>query len=286
MNPGTKRPRLILAIIEWLAVRVSTLFTCLVLSFSQLIGNAQETLHSFSVRKLSTLDRSAGNSISSAAATARPASPLIVIGFMGGRVRADDSIHHEASLASKLQRDYPSQIHARVFANRDGRRAYREILQTLDVDHDGRLSPTEKQSARIIIYGHSWGASETISLARKLGLDGIAVLLTVQVDSIAKGREEDGYIPANVVQAVNFYQPAGLLHGRKEIRAVDPEKTRIIGNFRLSYRDHHVQCSRYPWYARTFMRSHIEIENDPRVWDWIEAMIQTELADSSRAEAH
>lgn len=267
------------------AARASTLLTCFSVGVTLLPANAQGIRHSSSVHNVPTFDRGASKPVSSVASTARQTAPLIVIGFMGGRVRADNDIHHEASLASELQRDYPQQIHAKVFANRDGGRAYRDILQTLDVDHDGKLNPLEKQNARIIIYGHSWGASETINLARRLGLDGIAVLLTVQVDSIAKGGEEDGYIPANVVQAVNFYQPAGLLHGRKVIHAVNPEKTQIIGNFRLSYRDHHIQCSRYPWYARTFMRSHIEIENDPRVWGWIEAMIHTELAGLSPAEA-
>jgi hypothetical protein len=271
-------------------VDASTSLSCFFLSFSLLPINAQEIVHhAHTGHEISVSAAPRGslgsNSVSSVAASARQASPLIVIGFMGGRVRADNSIHSEASLASELQHDYPNQIYAKVFANRDGKRAYRDILQTLDVDQDGRLNQAEKQNARIIIYGHSWGASETVSLARRLSLDGIAVLLTVQVDSIAKGREEDASIPANVVQAVNFYQPAGLLHGRKAIHAVDPKKTRIIGNFQLSYRDHHIQCSRYPWYARMFMKPHIEIENDPRVWEWIEAMIQAELRGSSPGEA-
>lgn len=284
-------------------MRASTLLTCLVLSVS-LNGNAQEMFHSSSVRTLPVIAMGApdenslplhaaprdggsasvtstSSSISSVASVARPASPLIVIGFMGGRVHADNTIHSEASLAYKLQRDYPNQIHAKVFANHDEKKAYRDVLQTLDVNHDGSLNPAEKQNARIVIYGHSWGASETVNLARKLGRDGIAVLLTIQVDSIAKIGEEDGFIPANVAQAVNFYQPEGLLHGRKVIHAVDPEKTQIIGNFRFSYSDHHIQCSHYPWFARTFVRPHIEIENDPRVWDWIEAAIQAELPGSS-----
>lgn len=290
MNPRTKPARLSLA--NGVAVRASTLLAYFVLSIPLLRGNGQQIVypvrpaHGITHTSVVPHDGLARNSTSSVAAHVRPAPPLILIGFMGGRVRADNSVHHEASLASELQREYPNQIDAKVFANRDGRRAYQEILQALDVDHDGDLNPTEKRNARIIIYGHSWGGSETVTLARRLGLDGIPVLLTVQVDSIAKNKEEDGSIPANVVQAVNFYQRTGLLRGRSSIHAVDPQKTQIIGNFKLNYRDHHVQCSRYPWYARTFMRSHIEIENDPRVWNRIEAMIQSEVAVSSPAEAH
>ena len=80
----------------------------------------------------------------------------------------------------------------------------------------------EKQKARIVIFGHSWGASETVTLARKLERDGIPVLLTIQVDSVAKVGQNDSVIPANVGQAINFYQPDGIMHGRPQIRAADP----------------------------------------------------------------
>lgn len=229
---------------------------CVILSFCVQNGYAQEALQS-------------------------SRSPLIVIGFMGGRIRADNTVHREASFAAQLQRDYPGEVRAEVFANRDGRRAYQEVLRLLDANHDGVLSSTEKRRARIVIYGHSWGASETVSLARRLGRDGIPVLLTAQVDSVAKKGEQDEYIPANVIQAANFYQVTGLLHGRRTIHAVDPAKTKIVGSFQLEYRDHHVQCRQFPWYARAFMRPHIEIENDPRVWNRIETMIQAELPNAN-----
>ena len=45
---------------------------------------------------------------------------------------------------------------------------------------------------------------ETVTLARALGKEGIPVLLTVQVDSVAKSGEDDGLIPANVAQADQF----------------------------------------------------------------------------------
>ena len=134
----------------------------------------------------------------------------IVIGFMGGMVRANNSVHSEAQLATRLERDYPSSVQVRMFENRQGRQAHREILSLLDTDHDGTLSDKEKLDARIAIYGHSWGASEAVTLARSLGREGIPVLLTIQVDSITKLGENDESIPANVAQAVNFYQQGGL----------------------------------------------------------------------------
>ena len=147
----------------------------------------------------------------------------------------------------------------------------------LDVNADGELSSAEKTEARIEIYGHSWGASETVTLARALGKEGIPVLLTVQVDSVAKSGEDDGLIPANVGQAINFYQSDGLLHGRSLIRAYDPSRTRILGNFQFDYKTNKVDCSAYPWYARLFMKPHIEIESDPKVWRQVESLIRSKL---------
>lgn len=206
-----------------------------------------------------------------------PPIPLIVIGFMGGNVRAGNLVHREASMAKDLQRRYPHGLHAMVFANHDGSAAFKAVLQMLDGNRDGRLSSQEKNAARIVIYGHSWGASETVTLARRLNQHDIPVLLTIQVDSVEKFREEDGRIPSNVRAAINFYQSDGLLHGRSLIEAMDPAKTDILGNIESTYKTHPISCAGYPWYARAFMKPHIEIENDPRVWNRIEALIGREV---------
>jgi hypothetical protein len=149
-----------------------------------------------------------------------------VIGFVGGFVKPDARAHSTVQLAEHLRNAFPAGVYVRVFENHHGDQAYRELLRRLDVDNDGTLSADEKRQARIIIYGHSWGASETVTLARKLKKAGIPVLLTVQVDSVSKRGENDAVIPANVAQAVNFYQPHGLIHGRPQIRAEDPEHRR------------------------------------------------------------
>jgi hypothetical protein len=202
---------------------------------------------------------------------------IIVVGFVGGLVGHDNAAHSEIQLANRLQNDYPSGVQVRLFENRRGRQANREILRLLDVDHDGTLSAGEKRDARIAIYGHSWGASETVTLARALEREGIPVMLTVQVDSIAKPGENDESIPANVAQAVNFYQRRGILRGRARIRASDASRTQILGNFQFDYKTDPVSCAGYPWYARAFMKPHIEIESDPSVWRQVEALILSKL---------
>lgn len=212
------------------------------------------------------------------AESAQPqASPVIVIGFVGGFVKHDNAVHSEVQLAARLRQDYPSGVHVEVFENHRREKAHEQILRFLDIDKDGTLSSEEKQQARIIIYGHSWGASETVTLARELEKDGIPVLLTVQVDSISKSHQDDRMIPGNVFQAANFYQPNGLLRGRQEIRPADATRTQIIGNFRFDYKLLPVSCPLYPWFDHLFMKSHVEIECDPRVWSQIESLIRAKL---------
>lgn len=204
-------------------------------------------------------------------------SPAIVIGFLGGRVKKTNTIHREVQMALHLRQSHATGVYAEVFQNTHGPQAFREIQRLLDVNHDGVLSLAEKQHARIILYGHSWGASQTVTLAWQLEDAGIPVLLAVLVDRVSKIGSGDARIPANVAQAINFYQTDGLLHGRPTIQAADPATTKILGNHQFDYKTTHVACDQYPWYARAFMGPHIEIENDPRVWDQIESLIASKL---------
>jgi hypothetical protein len=206
-----------------------------------------------------------------------PNAPAIVIGFVGGYIAHDSAVHGGVIVAADLRKEYPSGVDVEVFENHRGRQAYQTILGLADADHDGTLSAEEKRSARIILYGHSWGASEAIGVARKLEANGVPVLLTIQVDSVRKRDEDDSTIPANVAQAVNFYQSTGLLHGERQIRAADSTRTRIIGNIKFDYAQHPVECAGYPWYARAFEKPHIEIECDPAVITQVESLIRSAL---------
>jgi hypothetical protein len=103
------------------------------------------------------------------------------------------------------------------------------------------------------------------------------VLLTVQVDSVAKPWQRDGVIPENVVAAANFYQPHGLVHGRAPITAADDSKTQILGNFRFDYQQTPVQCMGGSWFQRTFTPSHLQSQCDPRLWTQVESLIRQRL---------
>jgi hypothetical protein len=201
----------------------------------------------------------------------------IVIGFLGGFVRHDDAVHSEVQLAQRLRHEYPASVRVEAFENRRREDAHKLILSFLTADGNGKLTDEGKRAARVILYGHSWGANAVVALARDLQTDGVPVLLTVQVDSIAKDGQNDGLIPGNVAQAVNFYQDKGFLHGQPQIRAADATRTQILGNFRMDYAAKPIACPQYPWFDKIFMRSHIEIECDPSVWQRIETLIREQL---------
>ena len=202
----------------------------------------------------------------------------MVIGFVGGFVKHNNLVHSTVQVVDHLRNEYPAGVYIQAFENRRREKAYQEIFERLDLNHDRVLSTEEKQNARIIIFGHSWGASEAVTLARKLERDGIPVLLTIQVDSVSKLGQNDGVIPANVEQAVNFYQPDGVVHGRSRIRAADPARTEIVGNYRFDYKANPISCDGYPWFDRILVRSHTEIECDPKVWSQVESLIYSKLS--------
>ena len=191
-------------------------------------------------------------------------------------------VHGPVQIAARLRQDCPSGVQVEVFENRRREAAHAEIIRLVDIDRDGTLSVEEKKNARIVLYGHSWGASEAVTLARELEREGIPVLLTVQVDSVPKPGENDKDIPANVAEAANFYELDGFLHGRPQIRAADPARTHIIGNFRFDYKANPIRCDRYPWYDRVFVKPHTEIECDPKVWTQVESLIHSRLPQQHR----
>ena len=219
------------------------------------------------------------------ATATRTPPPVIVIGFVGGFVKHDNLVHAEVQLAARLRKAYPTGVDVETFESYHGERAREKVRSLLDTNHDGTLTPDEKHRGRIIIYGHSWGGSQAIALARDLQKDGIPVLLTIQVDSISRIHQNDALIPANVAQAANFYQANGFIHGQPKIRAADPARTSILGNFRFDYKGSPLKCEEYPWYDHLFAKSHTQIECDPNVWNQAESLIRSNLPPAAASAA-
>src|SRR5215469_874186 len=210
----------------------------------------------------------------------RNIAPTLVIGFVGGFVRKDDLRHSEVQLAQRLQKTYCGRLAVEVFTNRQ-----REQARVAIIEWSNSIGPFSDKTPRppIILFGHSWGASAVVYLARELEHDGIPVALTIQVDSVRKHGQDDSIIPANVAEAVNFYQSKGIIHGRAKIVAANPSRTAIDGNFNFTYQKEPDACRTYPWYDRLFFKGHTSIECDPRVWSQVENLIERRLPVSSHS---
>jgi hypothetical protein len=196
---------------------------------------------------------------------------------VGGFVKHDNPVHAEVQLAAKLRKDYPSGVDVETFESSRGPEAHTEILKLLGQTESHSLTDEEKHNARIVLYGHSWGGAAAIGVARELNNDGIPILLTIQVDSIARVGHNDTIIPANVAQAANFYQPHGILRGAPAIHAADPARTKILGNFLFDYKKSALNCPGYPWWDRYIVKPHTQIECDPVVWNKVDALIRQAL---------
>jgi pimeloyl-ACP methyl ester carboxylesterase len=128
------------------------------------------------------------------------------------------------------------------------------------------------RSARVILYGHSFGGMSAVRFARDLEAKRIPVLLLILIDAVGRNRP----IPPNVHAAANFYQRDSFpVCGPKRIRAQDPASTRILGNVGYSYWRHPVDISMEPWVRRFFVRGHEMMEFDPQMWSAVKKMITT-----------
>ena len=195
----------------------------------------------------------------------------LVIGFLGGRERWDNEERSPRKLAVKLRSRQILGLHVETLANRNRPLAVKLVERAFDRDQDGTLDPTERASARIVIYGLSFGGAATVKLARDLNERNIRILLTIQIDSVGR---DDAVIPPNVRRAANFYQKNGLvISGEGPIRAEDPNRTSIIADCRMDYSNRKIDISHVNWFKKLGRVAHSYISYDPQVWTRVEKLI-------------
>jgi hypothetical protein len=196
---------------------------------------------------------------------------LLIVGFMGGRESWDNDKRGVRKLALKLRAMNLSGVYVETVANRKRRLAIELIRKAFDYNRDGQLDVRERASVRVVVYGQSFGGAAVVKLARQLNKIDVPVLLTVQVDSVGRG---DKVIPSNVTRAANLFQRDGLIiKGEREIRAEDPSKTTIIGNFKFAYGGKKIDLSEVSWLKRLFQAAHTKMDHDPEVWALVERII-------------
>jgi hypothetical protein len=196
---------------------------------------------------------------------------ILVIGFLGGRDRWDDDTKGVRQLALKLRAMKLEGVHVETVENARRRVALDLVRRALDRNGDGALDDDERGAARVILYGQSFGGAAVVKLARELDALGVPVLLTVQIDSVGRG---DGVIPPNVRRAANLYQDNGwLIRGEAPIRAEDPARTEILGNFRFDYDERQISLEGVPWYKSLARAAHTKMDRDPEVWAQVEKLL-------------
>ena len=196
---------------------------------------------------------------------------VLVVGFMGGRESWDNQKRGVRKLALKLRAMNLPGVHVETVENKKRRLAVELVRNAFDRDRDGRLDERERASVRLIVYGQSFGGAAVVKFARQLEELGVPVLLTVQVDSVGRG---DKVIPSNVRRAANLFQRDGLIiKGEREIRAEDPTKTEIVGNFKFDYEGKKIDLSEVSWLKRLFQAAHTKMDHDPEVWALVEKII-------------
>ena len=196
---------------------------------------------------------------------------ILILGFMGGWQRWYKDNRRVRRLALKLRSMNDPDILVETVENKKRDLAIELIVNAFDRNRDGSLDQHERASARLIIYGQSFGGAAVVKLARQLEKMGVPVALTVQIDSVGRG---DRMIPSNVARAANLYQKNGfLIRGEPDIKAENPARTRILGNFRFDYSDKKIDLSRVSFQKKAFRVAHTKMEYDPDVWAKVEELI-------------
>ncbi len=200
---------------------------------------------------------------------------ILILGFMGGREPWNNDERGVRKLALKLRSMNLPDVHVETVENKKRSLAIELITNAFDRNHDGKLDQQECASARLILYGQSFGGAAVVKLARQLKKIGMPVLLTVQVDSIGR---DDAIIPSNVASAVNLFQRNGwFIRGEPEIRAEEPTKTTIIGNFKYDYSHKKIDISKVSWMKKSFRIAHTRMEHDADAWEKVEELIMSAI---------
>ncbi len=193
---------------------------------------------------------------------------VLVIGIVGGWERWDaPRIIRRAALHVRNQQ-WPG-VYAETVENHEIGLAWKLLERAFDWNGNGKLDDDERAGVRLIVYGQSLGASASMRFAHDLNKRDIPVLLVAMIDSYGSG---DRIVPPNVQAALNIYQREHLfIKGESDMKAADPSKTRILGNYQRYYRFKggwllgNMDYEDEAWHRRIFLGSHLKIEYDEEV---------------------
>ncbi len=200
----------------------------------------------------------------------------LVIGVVGAWQHWDTDHNLVRRVSNHLRLSQVPGLHAETVENHRLGLARQLIEKAFDFNRDGRLDDDEKKDVRLVLYGHSLGAAKSVGLCRWLQKRQVPVRLAVLIDSVGF---RDGKMPPNVQAAANLFQhDFGPLQGQSKIRAQDPAKTEILGNFRFHYPAFKLlPALDAPLKDNLLQIPHRKMEFDPAVWLKVESLILATL---------
>lgn len=206
-----------------------------------------------------------------------PDGACVVVGLLGGLDSWSDSTKGVRRLALRVGRG--AGTFAETFENRRAGLARAFLVDALDDDRDGRVSPEESRRARVVVYGQSLGGGAAVALARALTIDGVEVELLLLLDSV--GRHDD-VAPPSVSHAAVLYQDEGwFVRGEPSMRARDPGRTRVLGSREFDYDrppGATISLEDLAWHETAFRAAHARMDRDPRVWSLADSLIRAGCA--------
>jgi hypothetical protein len=186
----------------------------------------------------------------------------LIVGILGGWQKYDAPKRAVRKLALKIRDLHLRGVEIETYENHHREAALRKVRE---------WRAGAGAHGNLIVYGQSFGGAAAMQLDRDLDVLGIPVALSLHIDSVGSATR---VIPANVGAAVNFFEREGFpIRGQPLIVALDPGRTKILGNFEYRYRGKQIDESGEKWADRVFFGSHLKMEDDPAVWSAVEKYI-------------
>jgi hypothetical protein len=213
---------------------------------------------------------------------------MVVVGFTGGLDRKDSQASGIVAMRHHLENELGrhGEVLALTYNNFRWRRAAEDIRSAVrEAREEGRL-PARTRQPLIIATGQGWGAGSISGLAKELAEENLEISLAIYIDCLTWRNPR---LPSNVRYAANFYQRSGILfgfpfRGKSKLLARDPDRTTILGSYRISPR-----TDRWGWSWNVFQpllyRRHHLMAHDVRLREYLLDIVELQRTALERLAA-
>ncbi len=207
--------------------------------------------------------------------TPLPAGSTLIVGFLAKYEANGNNREPGTALATRLRALALPGVFIETAGESSYGDAFKLLLAAAGRTPKGSCGPEGCRDVRFILYGYLHGVEEMEKAARKLGSYGLPVALMIELTNAGAC---EGRIPPNVARAANICLDLRWVdHGRKQVRAEDPAKTRILANLRTSSDGRWLDISQAAQPDPKIWPSEPYLEFDPIAWNHAEDYILDEL---------